>query len=102
MKEGTKLEKFFNAFIIILVVFGIMYFSIRAFATINYRKINKQYIENCNSETVVIKMKDYTVNDETINYIKAKGNLQEFKLLKHEKRDGYIVFTLIKDNSILK
>lgn len=102
MKLGTKLERFFNAFVIVLVVFGILYFSIRAFAGVAHQKIDEQYMRNCGFDTVVIKLEDYMVNEDMINYVKIKGEFREHKLLKHEKRDGYVIFTLVRDTQILK
>ena len=102
MKQGTKIEKIFNMFTIILVIFGIAYFSIKAFAGVAHEKVNEQYMRDCGFDTVVIKLEDYMVNEDMINYVRIKGNFRNHKLLKTEKRDGYVIFTLVRNSHILK
>lgn len=102
MRRGTLLEKIFNTFTILVVVFGILYFSIRAFATVAHEKVNEQYMRDCGFDTVVIRLEDYMVNEDIVDYVRIKGIFRNHKLLKIEKRDGYVIFTLVRDNRILK
>lgn len=102
MREGTLLERLFNIFVVVLVVFGILYFSIKAFAGVAHEKVNEQYMRNCGFDTVVIKLDNYMVNEDTVEYIKIKGLFRNHKLLKSEKQGNTVVFTLVRNADILK
>lgn len=80
MKEGTILEKIFNTFVIILVVFGISYFLIRSFIGLNNIK---KYESNSKFNEEVIKMDNESLNEET--YSKFKNLSKKYNFFRKEK-----------------